>query len=65
MEVKLKAIQLCVAHAVTAKPRDFDQYEAPKDDKIEPKPRCPTRFATWLEQAGEERGEDDRLGTGT
>ncbi|CAK9010326.1 unnamed protein product [Durusdinium trenchii] len=31
--------QLSVAHAVTAKPRDFDQYEAPKDDKIEPKPR--------------------------
>ena len=46
--------QLSVAHAVTAKPRDFDQYEAPKDDKIEPKPRYPTHFATWLKQAKNE-----------
>eukprot|EP00913_Durusdinium_trenchii_P011460 g10760.t2 len=46
--------QLSVAHAVTAKPRDFDQYEAPKDDKIEPKPRYPTHFATWLKQAENE-----------
>eukprot|EP00913_Durusdinium_trenchii_P006898 g6489.t1 len=46
--------QLSVAHAVTAKPRDFDQYEAPKDDKIEPKPRYPTHFATWLKQARNE-----------
>eukprot|EP00913_Durusdinium_trenchii_P015911 g14952.t1 len=46
--------QLSVAHAVTAKPKDFDQYEAPKDDKIEPKPRYPTHFATWLKQAKNE-----------
>lgn len=46
--------QLSVAHAVTAKPRDFDQYEAPKEDKIEPKPRYPTHFATWLKQAKNE-----------
>ena len=52
--------QLSVAHAVTAKPRDFDQYEAPKDDKIEPKPRYPTHFATWLKQA---RNEIKMLGS--
>ena len=45
---------LGVAHAVTATPRDFDSYDMPKDDKIEPKPRHPTHFATWLKQARNE-----------
>ena len=45
---------LSVAQAVTAKPRDFDNYEMPKDDKVEPKPRHPTHFATWLRQAKNE-----------
>ena len=51
---------LSVAHAVTARPRDFDQYEAPKDDKVEPKPRYPTHFATWLKQA---RNEINMIGS--
>ena len=45
---------LSVAQAVTAKPRDFDAYEIPKDDKLETKPRHPTHFATWLKQAKNE-----------
>ena len=45
---------LSVAQAVTAKPKDFDGYEMPKDDKVEPKPRHPTHFATWVRQAKNE-----------
>ena len=51
---------LSVAQAVTAKPRDFDAYEMPKDDKVETKPRHPTHFATWLKQA---RNEISMLGS--
>ena len=50
----LPAWSLSVAQAVTAKPKDFDGYEMPKDDKIEPKPRHPTHFATWVRQAKNE-----------
>ena len=32
----------------------FDNYDMPKDDKIEPRPRHPTHFATWLKQARNE-----------
>ena len=50
----LPSWSLSVAQAVTAKPRDFDSYEMPKDDKVEPKPRHPTHFATWVKQAKNE-----------
>ena len=56
----LPAWTLSVAQAVTAKPRDFDNYEMPKDDKIENKPKHPTHFATWLKQA---RNEINMLGS--
>ena len=51
---------LSVAQAVTATPKDFDNYEMPKDDKVETKPRHPTHFATWLKQA---RNEIKMLGS--